>query len=108
MRTRGESSYNADSDPGLGWSLGICISTKLPGDADVALLGSLESEGLQFQSCLRASSRVNLSENQSFFFLFFLGPHLLQHMDAPRRGIASELQLPAYTTAHSNAGSLTH
>ena len=33
----------------------------------------------------------------SFFFLF-LGPHP-QHMGAPRLGVESELQLPAYTTA---------
>ena len=33
-----------------------------------------------------------------WFFLpfFFLGPH---HMEVPRLGIESELQLPAYTTA---------
>ena len=49
--------------------------------------------------------------------LFFLGLHL-QHMEVPRLGVKSELQLPqqhqiraasvTYTTAHSNAGSLTH
>ena len=33
-----------------------------------------------------------------FFFSFFLGPHL-QHMEIPRLGVESELQLPAYTTA---------
>ena len=35
-----------------------------------------------------------------FYFLFFcfLGPHL-QHMEIPRLGVESELQLPAYTTA---------
>ena len=32
-----------------------------------------------------------------FFFFFFLGPHL-QHMEVPRLGAKSELQLPAYTT----------
>ena len=61
-----------------------------------------------------------------FIYLFiycFLGLHL-QHMEVPRLGVESELQLPAYTTAmaerhfgaasavyataHSNAGSLTH
>ena len=31
-------------------------------------------------------------------FLFFGGPHL-QHMEVPRLGVKSELQLPAYTTA---------
>ena len=32
------------------------------------------------------------------FFFFFLGPHS-QHMDVPRLGVKSELQLAAYTTA---------
>ena len=34
----------------------------------------------------------------SIFFLFFLGLHL-QHMEVPRLGVKSELQLPAYSTA---------
>ena len=34
--------------------------------------------------------------------LFFLGPHL-QHMEVPRLGVESELQLPAYTTATATA-----
>ena len=42
-----------------------------------------------------------------FLFLVFWGPHL-QHMEVPRLGVALELQLPAYITAHGNAGSLTH
>ena len=58
-----------------------------------------------------------------FYFIFFiLGPHLW-HMEVPRLGVKSELQLLAYTTAtatpdlsctcnlHHNqgdAGSLTH
>ena len=42
-----------------------------------------------------------------FFFFFFLGPHL-RHMEVPGVGVKSELQLPPYTTAHSNDGSLTH
>jgi len=29
-------------------------------------------------------------------------------MEVPRLGVESELQLLAYTTAHGNAGSLTH
>ena len=39
--------------------------------------------------------------------LYFLEPHLW-HMEVPRLRVESELQLPACTTAHSNAGSLTH
>ena len=41
------------------------------------------------------------------FILFFLEPHL-QDMKVPRLGIKLELQLPAYTTAHGSARSLTH
>ena len=33
-----------------------------------------------------------------FFYFCFLGPHL-QPMEAPRTGVESELQLPAYATA---------
>ena len=49
-------------------------------------------------------------------FVFFSGPHQ-RHMEVPRLGIESELQLPAYATgtatpdqarAHVNTGSLTH
>ena len=40
-----------------------------------------------------------------FFPLSFLGPHL-RHMEVPRLGVESELQLPTYTTAHGNMGSL--
>ena len=44
----------------------------------------------------------------SFFVcVCFLGPHPW-HMEVPRLGVKLELQLPAYTTAHGNAGSLTH
>ena len=34
------------------------------------------------------------------FFFFFLGPHQ-QHMEVPRLGVNSELQLPTHTTATS-------
>ena len=33
-----------------------------------------------------------------FIYFVFLGPHL-QHMEVPRLGVKSELQLQAYTTA---------
>ena len=43
-----------------------------------------------------------------FFGLFvFLGPHPW-HMEVPKLEVHSKLSLPTYTTAHSNAGSLTH
>ena len=40
----------------------------------------------------------------AFSFLLFLGPHPW-HLEVPKLGVELELQLPAYTTAHSNAGS---
>ena len=42
-----------------------------------------------------------------FFFFFFLALHL-RHMEVPRLRVKSELQLPTYTIAYVNAGSLTH
>uniref|UniRef100_A0A8D0WGU2 von Willebrand factor A domain-containing protein 8 n=1 Tax=Sus scrofa TaxID=9823 RepID=A0A8D0WGU2_PIG len=48
----------------------------------------------------------------SFFLYFFPSFFLLGlhpwHMEVPRLGVELDLQLPACTTAHSNAGSLTH
>ena len=43
-----------------------------------------------------------------FYFIFcFSGPHMW-HMQVPRLGAELELQRPAYITAYSNTGSLTH
>ena len=42
-----------------------------------------------------------------FFSFFFLGLHQ-RHIEVPRLGIKSELQLPAYAIACGNAGSLMH
>ena len=42
----------------------------------------------------------------TFFLLLFLATP--SHMEVPRLGVELELQLPAYTTAPSNAASLTH
>ena len=56
---------------------------------------------------------LRIETNIMFSYLFiyclfvFLGPHL-RHMEIPGLGVQLELQLPAYTTAHSNARSLTH
>ena len=43
---------------------------------------------------------TGVSHTASFFFFFFwsfLGPHP-QHMEVPRLGVESELQLPTYAT----------
>ena len=37
------------------------------------------------------------------FYFCFLGPHL-KHMQVPRPGVESELQLPTYTTATATGG----
>ena len=42
-----------------------------------------------------------------FFLLSFLRLHLW-HMEVPRPGVESKLQLPAYTTAMANVGSEPH
>ena len=41
------------------------------------------------------------------FVFFFSGPHP-QHVEVPKLVVKSELQLLAYTTANSNAGSEPH
>ena len=43
-------------------------------------------------------SSIALSHWFYFFFFAFLGPYL-RHMEVPRLGVESQLQLPAYTTA---------
>ena len=55
------------------------------------------------------NSGSRMSPNFAFFvcLFVFLGPHPW-HMEVPRLGVELELQLPAYTTAHGNAGPLTH
>ena len=46
--------------------------------------------------------RIMVGGEGCFSFACFLGPHL-QHMEDPRLGVESELQLPAYTTATATA-----
>ena len=52
--------------------------------------------------CSTLSVQFNLPLGGLFFFFFFflvyLGPHL-QHMEVPKLGVESELQLPAFNTA---------
>ena len=49
-----------------------------------------------------------LGRDARFCFCFcFLGPRL-QHVEISSLAVESELQLPACTTTHCNAGSLTH
>ena len=85
----------------------------------------LRSKCLNCQPMLIVNFNVFLIFFFFFFFFFFflsLGPHL-QPLEVPRLGVESELQLPVcataiatqilamsatYTTAHDNAGSLTH
>ena len=53
-----------------------------------------------------AHSPERETHNHTFFFSF-LQSHLW-HTKAPRLGVESEVQLPAYATTCSNTGSLTH
>ena len=54
------------------------------------------------QQLWRTWNVSSMTEELGFYFIHlcicFLGPHL-RHMDIPRPGVESELQLPAYTTA---------
>ena len=50
---------------------------------------------------------MGFSLSLSFFFLFFLGPHLW-YMEVPRVGVKLELQLPAYTRDLSHICDLCH
>ena len=54
-------------------------------------------------NCLRQKSGFSCG----LFIYLLLGLHP-QHMEVPRLGVKSELQLLAYSHSHSNAGSLTH
>ena len=75
-------------------------------------------DGLSFQTFWRLHTIL-------FFFFFFSGPPQLWHMEVPRLGVESDLQLlvyitatamgggfwamsATYTTAHGNPRSLTH
>ena len=61
------------------------------------------------KSVIKWGNKISWYLRVSFFFLFFCFPGLnLWHMEVPRPGVQSELQLPAYSTTHINAGSLTH
>ena len=98
---------------------GICSLFSLEGFAnEVHLLPSHQSNQVTARVStvpvcgtlqVMAPSVLCLRWIQNFFFFFFFwlfGPHS-QHMEVPRLGVKSELQLPTYTTAYSNTGSLT-
>ena len=61
-----------------------------------------------------SSAVAELLQSGSFFFLFFFSGLNLWHMEVPRLGVKSELQLAAYTTATAmqdpswGYGPLTH
>ena len=61
----------------------------------------LFSSNLAVVGCNSSYPAILMGENdtmQVFLFVCFLGSHLW-HMEVPRLGVKSELQLPAYTTA---------
>ena len=68
------------------------------------------------KNVLRITARILILKNGTVYSVrsLFLGMHL-RHMEIPRLGVESELQQhqiraesATYTTAHGNAGSLTH
>ena len=54
---------------------------------------------LTWDDVKKANARIMLSLQFFFFFSFVSLGLYLQHMEVPRLGIQSELQLPAYATA---------
>ena len=68
-------------------------------------------QGLRWQEMTNdLQSQLTASDDPPTLFFFFfglLGLHL-QHMEVPRLGVKSVLQLPAYTTGTSNARSEPH
>ena len=62
------------------------------------------SQILNFSHSLICSPTCGHYDEFFFFFFFFLGP-LMWHMEVPRLGVKSELQLPAYTIATATAES---
>ena len=67
--------------------------------------GSLSPHPLQHLLSVDLLMMATLVPYCSFFVFLFSGPHM-QHMEVPRLGVKSELQLPAYTIAI--AGSEPH
>ena len=53
---------------------------------------------MPFDKVIYASKEASFLLHHLFFFFSFLGPHL-QHMEVPRLGVESELQLLIYATA---------
>ena len=71
-------------------------------------LSTLPTPCLSVVLCYGNGSKPIQHFSLKFFFFFnFLSTHL-RHMEVPRLGVESELQLSTYTTAHGNTGSLTH
>ena len=77
-------------------SLGWLPRSGSPGSMHICNFNFNQSIQMAFQKSYHKSSFPEL-----FVYLFIyviLGPHL-QHVEVPRLGVASELQVPAYTTA---------
>ena len=77
-----------------------------PAERDKEVISELWSEGWVYVNPWNQGVWVSWFLGGFFvfwgFFCFFLGPHPW-HMEVPRLGVEPELQLPVYTTAHSNA-----
>ena len=63
--------------------------------------------GVALEKAKIQTNKKKITLNFLILIFVFLGLHP-QHMEVPRLGVELELQLPAYITAHGNAGSLIH
>ena len=75
------------------------------------LSSSMCEMGIKKKHLLRwTDERINFITHAKiyYFILFYFFRANLWHMQVPGLGVKSELQLPAYTTAHGNIGYLGH
>ena len=85
-----------------------CHKCHLESFSSLSMTGSSPSHpGWLLIALLTAPSSECLLKEWYILFFVFLGLPLW-HMEVPRLGVKSEVQLLAYTTAHGNARSLTH
>ena len=69
----------------------------------VVLLSGARDQTLILMDTGQILNPLSFSENFLIIFLFFLGPHLW-HMEVPRLGVKSELQLQVNITATAMPG----
>ena len=80
---------------GFRWRQGVSILTGVSCSPKV---GNKEGTESKNSKEIVFALRVVLAPILFIYLVFFLQPHL-RHIETPKRGVESELQLPAYTTA---------